>query len=86
MAKHTLKILRCEHRKIFKVCLAILPFSSQNLYNRISLISRITQLFLIQVRKFYCFRLGPDIFYKYARHKYLHCLMMGEVTLETWFH
>ena len=23
MAKHTLKILRCEHRKIFKVCLAI---------------------------------------------------------------
>ena len=24
MAKHTLKILRCEHRIIFKVCLAIL--------------------------------------------------------------
>ena len=24
MAKHTLKILRCEHRKIFQVCLAIL--------------------------------------------------------------
>ena len=23
MAKHTLKILRCEHRKIFEVCLAI---------------------------------------------------------------
>ena len=23
MVKHTLKILRCEHRKIFKVCLAI---------------------------------------------------------------
>ena len=23
MAKHTLKILRCEHRIIFKVCLAI---------------------------------------------------------------
>ena len=23
MAKHTLKILRCSHRKIFKVCLAI---------------------------------------------------------------
>ena len=23
MAKHTLKILLCEHRKIFKVCLAI---------------------------------------------------------------
>ena len=23
MAKHTLKILRCEHRKIFKVCLTI---------------------------------------------------------------
>ena len=22
MAKHNLKILRCEHRKIFKVCLA----------------------------------------------------------------
>ena len=24
MAKHTLKILRCEHRKILKVCLAIM--------------------------------------------------------------
>ena len=24
MAQHTFKILRCEHRKIFKVCLAIL--------------------------------------------------------------
>ena len=24
MAKHTLKILLCEHHKIFKVCLAIL--------------------------------------------------------------
>ena len=24
MAKHTAKILRCEHRKNFKVCLAIL--------------------------------------------------------------
>ena len=23
MAKHSLKILRCEHRKIFKVCLVI---------------------------------------------------------------
>ena len=23
MAKHALKILRCEHRKIFKVCFAI---------------------------------------------------------------
>ena len=23
MAKHTLKILRCEHHKVFKVCLAI---------------------------------------------------------------
>ena len=23
MAKHTLKILRCSHRKIFKVCVAI---------------------------------------------------------------
>ena len=25
MAKHTFKILRCSHRKIFKVCLAIFP-------------------------------------------------------------
>ena len=24
IVKHTLKILQCEHRKIFKVCLAIL--------------------------------------------------------------
>ena len=28
MAKHTLKILRCEHRKIFKVCLDILQHYS----------------------------------------------------------
>ena len=27
MVKHTLKILRCEHRKIFKVCLAKLDHS-----------------------------------------------------------
>ena len=26
MAKHTLKILRCEHHKIYKVCLAILQY------------------------------------------------------------
>ena len=26
MAKHTLKILRCSHRKIFKVCLAIAEY------------------------------------------------------------
>ena len=26
MAKYTLNVLRCEHRKIFKVCLAILQY------------------------------------------------------------
>ena len=31
MAKHTLKILWCSHRRIFKVCLAIL----QHLYERV---------------------------------------------------
>ena len=31
MVKHTLKILRCEHRKIFKVCLAILQHARDNI-------------------------------------------------------
>ena len=35
MAKHTLKILRREHRKIFKVCLAIL----QHMYAKVKRIS-----------------------------------------------
>ena len=43
----------------------------------IILISHIAQLFLI--RKFYCFRKGWHIYFKYARHNHLHCPMMGEV-------
>ena len=44
MAKHTLKILRCEHRKIFKVCLTIFQhyaikvkkefYKNENIINR----------------------------------------------------
>ena len=30
-----------------------------------------------------CFRKGPHISFKYARHNHLCCLMMGEVSLET---
>ena len=47
----------------------------------IILISHIAQLLLI--RKFYCFRPGPHISFKYARH-HLPCPMMGEVSLETY--
>ena len=43
--------------------------------------SHIAQLLLI--RKFYCFRPGPHISFKYARHNHLRCPMMGEVSLET---
>ena len=32
--------------------------------------------------KFYCFRPGPHISFKYARHNHLRCLMMGEVSLK----
>ena len=45
----------------------------------IILISHIVQLFLI--RKFYCFRKGRHIYFKYAQHNHLHCPMMGEVFL-----
>ena len=47
----------------------------------IILISHIGQLLLI--RKFYCFRKGPHISFKYARHNHLRCPMMGEISLET---
>ena len=47
----------------------------------IMLISHIVQLLLI--RKFCCFRKGPHISFKYARHNHLRCPMMGEVSLET---
>ena len=45
----------------------------------IILISHIVQLLLI--RKFYCFRKGRHIYFKYARHNHLRCPMMGEVSL-----
>ena len=41
----------------------------------------IAQLFLTQVRKFYCFRPGPYIFYKYAWHNHLSCpIMAGSIS------
>ena len=55
-------------------------FASVKIYRLITLISRISQLLLI--RKFYCFRLGPHIFFKYAFHNHLRCPMMGEMSLE----
>ena len=47
----------------------------------IILISHIAQLLLI--RKFYGFRPGRHISFKYERHNHLHCPMMGEASLET---
>ena len=52
-----------------------------NLICLIILISHIVQLLLIG--KFYCFRPGPPISFKYARHNHLRCRMMVEVSLET---
>ena len=43
----------------------------------INLISHIAQLLLI--RKFYCFRPGPHISFKYARHNHLRCPTMNFV-------
>ena len=34
------------------------------------------------IRKFYCFRKGRHIYFKYVRHNHLRCPMMGEVSLE----
>ena len=45
------------------------------------LISHIAQFFFIH--KFYGFRPGPYIIFKYARYNHLRCLMMGEVSLKT---
>ena len=46
----------------------------------IILISHIAQ---VLISKFYCFRPGPHISFKYVQHNHLRCLMMGEVSLET---
>ena len=44
MSKHTFKVLRCSHRKIFKVCLAIfqhymkgliLPFENNKFFEKV---------------------------------------------------
>ena len=40
------------------------------------------QLLFIQVRKFYCFRLGRHILFKYAWYNHLRCPMMVDVPLE----
>ena len=53
---------------------------SNSLIYLIILISHIVHLLLI--RKFCCFRPGPDIFFKYARHNNFRCSMMGEVSLK----
>ena len=47
----------------------------------IILISHIVQLLLI--RKFYFFRPGPHISFKYVRHNHLRCPIMEGVSLET---
>ena len=44
----------------------------------ITIISHIVKLLLI--RKFYCFRPGAHISFKYARHNHLPCPVMGEVS------
>ena len=46
----------------------------------IVLINHIAQLLLI--RKFYCFRPGLHIFFKYARHNHLRCPMMEKYLSE----
>ena len=35
------------------------------------------------IRKFYCFRPGLHIYFKYARHNHLCCPMMGATVLGT---
>ena len=58
MAKHTLKILQCSHRKIFKVCLAILQH-----YVWRQDVSALT------IRKF-----SSYLFMKSVKEEKLHCL------------
>ena len=45
------------------------------------LISHIAEL--VRIRKFYCFRKGRHVFFKYARHSRLRSPMTGEGSLET---
>ena len=70
-----MKLTQTHHFCIRKALLSI------TLICLITLISHIAQLLLI--RKFYCFRLAPHIYFKYARNNNLRFLMMGEVPLET---
>ena len=59
MAKHTLKILLCEYRKIFKVCLAILQQHVRKGYTRSFLALRR----LAMVQKGYCIVFGALLSY-----------------------
>ena len=45
-------------------------------------ISRIAQLLLSQVHKFYCFCTGSHISSKYVQYNHICCLMMGQVFLK----
>ena len=64
-----------------------ITFVSVKVYCLITLICPIILIIHIAqrlpIRKFYCFRKGPHISFKYARHNHLRCPMMGEVSLET---
>ena len=65
----------------------LITFASVKLYCLITLISLIILIShiaqLVLIHKFYYFRQGPHIFFKYAWHNHLRCPMMGEVSLET---
>ena len=70
---------------IFTYSNIIFPYSNIHcvitLICLIILISHIVKLLLI--RKFYCFRPGAHISFKYARHNHLRCLMLAEVSPQT---
>ena len=61
-----------------------LILSDIKLYCEITLICLITSISQIEqhllIRKFYCFRLGPYISFKYVRYNDLRCPMIGEVS------
>ena len=61
MARHTLKILRCEHRKIFKVCLAI--FQHYEIKGLRPLKKPLTSSLILAMQKF------VTMFYKESAHK-----------------
>ena len=68
-SKRSLKLRSNEHKRSVRNC-----DCDKN---------EIAKLQLFLIRRFYCFRKGPHISFKYVQHNHLHYPMMGEVSAKT---